>query len=99
MKLTNKQQEAMNAEIRKQIVENEEQYDMDYEATIAWVLHKYYNFDSLQLLMFRKLFQEETKRLRSGYIDGHVYPQRAALKALGYDVEALAKQDKTKGEN
>lgn len=94
VKLSKKQEEAMNAEIRKQIAANEEQYDMDYEATIAWVLHKYYGFTGLQLLIFRKLFQEETKRLRAGYVDGHVYPQRAALKELGYDVEALAKQDK-----
>lgn len=94
MKLTKKQQEVLNAEINKQIVENEAQYDMDYEAAIAWVLHKHYGFSCLQLLVFRKLFQEETKRLRAGYVDGHVYPQRAALKELGYDVEALAKQDK-----
>lgn len=92
-KLTKAEENAMFAEIDKQIVAREEQYDMDYDAAIAWVMHKYYGFDLLQLLTLRRILAEETHRLRGTFLARGTYAQRAALKELGYDVEDLAKQD------
>lgn len=92
-KLPKKQEQAMYDEIEKQVVEREKQYDMDYDAAIAWVLHKYYDFDALQLLIFRRLLADETKRLRGTVLAHGTYPQRAALRQIGYDVAKLAKQD------
>lgn len=87
------QEKAMYAEIHKQIVAREEQYDMDYDAAVAWVLHKHYGFDALQLMLFRKLLNDETRKLRGTFLAHGTYPQRAALREIGYDVEVLARQD------
>lgn len=80
-------------EIKRQCIEINNEYQEDLEYMVAWVLHARYGFGIKRLLKFRENFVEEFKRLVSFYEMDDVYPAKVKLKALGYDVEKLNKED------
>ena len=97
--LTAKQRKAMTQEIRSQIAENNKMYEVDYEAMILWVLHKYCGFGKKRLLDFREKFIKEAKLLKAHYeiYDDISYPAKVWLKEMGIDVEALSKEETENG--
>ena len=93
--MSNKQKKAMREEINRQIIFISEQYDIDYEAMVAFALHKCFGFGYKRLMHFRKTFIEEYKRLKLCYQMDDTYPARHLLKnILGYDVEQLLTEDR-----
>ena len=97
IRLSKKQKEAMDAEIERQLVEHtvkhEARYDADLEAMVAWVLWKHYGFTLRKLLNFRRFVIEEKNIMDAKYLMGDTYPAKHMLKDIGYDVDALQKQD------
>ena len=87
------QKRAMNQEMNRQITEKSEQWMVDAEAMMLFVLHKYNGFGKKRLLEFRANFIKEAKELMSCYEMDAVYPAKYKLKELGIDVLQLIKQE------
>ena len=93
LSLSNRQKRGLNIEMRRQAVELNKEYDLDFEAAWMWVMHDKYGYGLKRLLKLRKEVIAETKRMQSYFKMNDNYPQRYKLKEIGYDVEALDKLD------
>lgn len=91
--LSDKQKHMLGLEIRRQAVEANKEYDLDFEAAWMWVMHDKYGYGLKRLLKLRKEVITETKRMQKYFKMKDNYPQRYKLKEIGYDVEALDKLD------
>jgi len=97
---TSKQKKIFRDEIRKEVIDMTARYDIDFEAMIAWTLHKHFGFGLVRLLRFRKAFMDEYKELKQHYQMEGTYPARYLLKNnVGYDIEKIMKEDKENAED
>lgn len=62
------EQKAIDVEIKRQIVENDLQFDMDKEASILYMLHTQFGFGPKRLKKAWDMFYSETKKLREYYM-------------------------------
>lgn len=67
VQLNKAEQNAMDEEIRRQILEHDEQFSVDLDSTILYVLHEQFGFGKVRLKRFYKLFLERHKELREHY--------------------------------
>jgi len=65
--LTKNQQKAMKQEINKQIIEHDEAFAMDSDATILWVLHEYFGFGYKRLRRFWEVCFKSHAELKEYY--------------------------------
>lgn len=91
---------AMMEEINRQIVENDNQYSMDFDAAVLWTLHTVFGFGEKRLKKFLDCFSQEHQRLREHYQlspedDGWLY-LHMLKEHTGFDLEEWYKQ---RGEN
>lgn len=81
-------------QVNRQVIQTSAEYNLDLEAMIAWVLHKYFGFGMVRLLRFRTAFMKEWDELKERYKMDDAYPARWFLKnEVGYDVVQLLKED------
>lgn len=89
--MTSQQKKAMNDEINRQILEHDEMFAVDNDATVLWTLHTCFGFGKKRLRRFWEACLKEHARLREYYQmepddDGWLY--RYKLKQIGVDVQA-----------
>lgn len=89
VQLSKKEQEAMNKEINRQIIEREQQFFLDYDCMVLWTLHTQLGFGEKRLKKFYESFTEQHKELIDYYKcdDDSGKLCRHKLKDIGYDVE------------
>ena len=95
-RLSKSQREAMNREINRQILENDEKFAMDADASVLWTLHTVFGFGKKRL---RKFYEENLKmhnEMREYYefnTDDTFWLCRNKLKEYGIDIEKWYKED------
>jgi hypothetical protein len=94
----NKQEKKlMDGEIRKRCVEICNQYELDYDTMMIYILHFGYGFGLKRILEFHKTLVKERNELKEWYgadksqedSDIHFFAMRQKLKDKGIDVEAI----------
>lgn len=81
---------AMDAEIWKQILENDKKFEMDRESVILWTLHVRFGFGEKRLREFWETLYDESKKLREYYQMGPSddgYLARRNLRSIGIDMK------------
>lgn len=86
-------QEAMNKEIKRQILESEKKLELDMDCAILWALHTGFGFGKDRLEKFYRMFVQEHKRVRDLYEIDDTYPERMELLKLGVDVKKLQEEE------
>lgn len=89
-KLTNAQKEAMNLEIKKQLVEFNEKNELEMDAMILWILHEYFGFGPKRLREFYDIFGQSMDDLKDRYLMGDsdmAWLCTYKLKEYGIDLE------------
>ena len=66
-KFTNSQKKSMESEIRKQCVEQVEQYEYLIDTVILWVLHTHFGFGAKRLNRFYNAMFAERKAMQERY--------------------------------
>jgi len=61
------EQKAMDEEIRRQILEQDERFSIDLDSTILYVLHEQFGFGSVRLKRFYTLLIKRHQELREHY--------------------------------
>lgn len=97
-KPTAAENEAMLAEINRQILERDEEYWLNFDACILWTLHKHLGFGPKRLKQIFIAFNEDHEFLRSYYKvgddrGGNGFVARELLKRDGIDLEAWEKEE------
>lgn len=90
VQLSKAEQRALDAEIKKQIVEHDKQYDIDRESSILWMLHTEFGFGPKKLKRAWELMYSSGASLRKHYEmspDDDGWLCRKMLKETGCDVE------------
>lgn len=90
VQLSKAEQRALDAEIKKQIVEHDKQYDIDRESSILWMLHTEFDFGPKKLKRAWQLMYASGIKLREHYemsSDDDGWLCRKMLKEMGCDVE------------
>lgn len=90
------EQAAVNREIYKQLVENDERFDIDKEAAILCVLHTRCGYGKKKLRELWQAFYEETLKLRKRYElgpDDDGWLARENLLAIGVDLAAWYREE------
>lgn len=100
--MSSAQRKAMNDEINRQILEHDEAFSMDADATVLWTLHKCFGFGKKRLKRFWDYCFREHKRLRDYYElpsedDGWLY--KRLLKDIGVDIEEWYRKDGQDGKH
>ena len=96
-KLSKSQRDAMNREINRQILENDEKFAMDADASVLWTLHTVFGFGKKRL---RRFYEENLKmhnEMREFYqlnTDETFWLCRYKLKNYGIDIEEWYKEVK-----
>lgn len=85
-------QEAMNQEIRRQILEQQDRVELDMDAAVLWALYISCGFGPKRLKKFYHDFIRIWKDMRKQYEDEDSYAERIKLKKLGVDVEKLREE-------
>jgi len=93
--MTNAQRKAMDAEIRKRVLEVDEEWSIDADAVVLWTLHVCFGFGQKRLRRFWEACLKEHKRLREYYElppedSGWLY--RRKLQEIGVDVKGWYKE-------
>ena len=95
-KFTNKEQDAMNKEIRRQCADINEQYERDYETVIIWTLYNVLGIEEPEIIEFYKSMLKERERMKEFYRsdinpdDGiDIFAMRLKLKDKGIDVDKI----------
>ena len=88
--LSSRERKAMNEEIKKQILEHDENFAKDFDSMVLWTLHICFGFGKKRLKRFWDCFLKEHNNLRERYMlspedDGWLY--RYKLKDIGVDVD------------
>lgn len=65
--LTAAEKKALKKEINRQILENEKNYEMDFDAMTLWTLHVCFGFGKKRLKRFWNCFIKEHQRLHEHY--------------------------------
>lgn len=85
-------------EIKKQCVLICNQFEVDYDTVMIYILHYYYGFGLKRIKEFHKTLIKERAELKEFYQaddkdpDIHFYAMRQKLKADGIDVEAIREE-------
>lgn len=99
MRLTNKEQKALENEIKKQCVETTEKYELDIDTVTIWVLHTKFGFGIKRITEFYHEMFSERKKAQEFYKsendeDIAEFAMRYKLKQDGIDVEKLHRDNK-----
>ena len=89
--LNKAEQKALDQEIKRQIVEHDNRFDIDKESMILWMLHTEFGFGPKRLKRAWELFYSESQKLRDYYLldeGDEPWIARQKLKEIGCDVEA-----------
>ena len=96
IQLNKAEQKVLDAEINRQILENDLQFSIDNDSAILEMLHVHFGFGKKRLKKAWKLFFAEHKKLREYYQmepeDGGWLCRQRLLK-IGVDVEAWYKEE------
>ena len=90
------EQKILDAEITRQILENDRKFDMDKEASILWMLHVHFGFGPKRLKKAWELFYAESKALRDHYemdADDGGWLCMVKLREIGCDLEQWYKEE------
>lgn len=91
VQLNDKEQKVLDAEIAKQVVEMNRQFEIDQESSVLWMLREHFGFGPERLKRAWQLFYEGNKQLYQHYEMG---PEdggwlcRRKLLDIGCDIEA-----------
>ena len=92
-KLSKKQQEALDAEIKRQIAEKKNEFLMDMDAMILYSLHKNLGLGKKRLTEFFKTFIDEYEKFIDDYkIEGPWMAAYRLKETTGLDIEELHKE-------
>lgn len=94
--LTRKEQEAMDIEIRKQLVEQARQYENDFDACVLYQIHAQYGKQAKALRKFYEQWKVVHNELLRHYeMDKPDAPWlfMEKLKEIGVDIEAWNRED------
>lgn len=86
-------QKAMDEEIKRQILEQQDRIELDTDAAILWALHVSCGFGRAKLIKFYHDFLQVWREMRRQYEDEDAYAERYKLKQMGVDVEKLREED------
>lgn len=96
VEFTPKEQRAMDAEINRQIVEKDKEYQADIDAMFLYVLMSKYGWGKKRLREFWDAFNEEHKRLREHYLmddeGDNEWLAHEKLKSIDVDVRQWIKE-------
>lgn len=94
VQLNKAEQKAMNAEINRQIIENQKKFLLDYDCMVLWTLHTVFGFGEKRLKAFYKEFTKQHLELIDYYqCDGDSGKLcKFKLKQKGFDIESWAKE-------
>lgn len=84
---------AARQEIKRQILEAQNQYDDLSDALMLWTLHEECGFGKARLERFYKSFLRLNKELQSYYMTDSQFPASEKLKAIGVDLYNLRKEN------
>lgn len=87
--LTAKEQEALDAEVKKQIVKASEEYAHNLDTLVLYVLHSRFGFGEKRLKQFFDAFSEEHKSLVDYYemAGEDIWLAKKKLLDIGVDVD------------
>lgn len=85
-------QKAMEDEIKRQILEQQDRLELDIDAAILWTLHVSCGFGPKRLEKFYYDLIRIWKEMRRQYEDEDSYAERYKLKELGVNVEKLREE-------
>lgn len=87
--LTAKEQEALDTEVKKQIVKASEEYAHNLDVLVLYVLHTRFGFGKKRLKQFFNAFSEEHKSLIDYYEmgDDDIWLAKQKLLDIGVDVD------------
>ena len=90
--MTNAQKKALDQEIKKRVIELDDEWSKYADATVMWTLHVCFGFGKKRLLRFWEACFKENKRLKEYYElpaedSGWLYMRK--LKDIGIDIEEL----------
>lgn len=88
---TDGQRAAMNKEIRRQILENEENYTLGLGAVMLWALHEEFGFGKGRLLRLWRAFWRIYKEMREFFEMDSTLPIERKLNKIGIDMDELKK--------
>lgn len=94
--MTSAQRKAMNEEINRQILEHDEAFAMDSDATVLWILHTEFGFGAKRLRRFWNSYFKQHQELREYYqfdVDEVGQLCRYKLKQIGVDIEKWYKEN------
>lgn len=95
-KISNNQMKAMKREINRQIIEHDEAFAMDSDATVLWVLHEYFGFGYTRLRRFWEACFKSHAELKDRYqfnSEEVAWLCRVKLKSeVGIDIEEWYKE-------
>lgn len=94
VELTAKEQKAVDAEIKRQVIEDHQRFMNDFDYMILWVLYNRFDFDLQQLRMAYDLFRADNDALIKHYEmdDAGIYIARKEMNAIGCNVEQWNKE-------
>ena len=90
------EQKALDAEIARQCVEMDRQWELDRDSSILWMLHEQFGFGRKNLFKAWKLMYADSKKLQEYYEmgpDDGGWLCRRQLKAIGVDLEEWYKDE------
>lgn len=97
VEFTAAERKAMNLEINRQIIENDEKYKEDIDAMVLYVLMVHYGWKKKRLRKFWKAFITEHQALRDYYLmdapGDNEWLARRKLKQIGVDVHQWYEED------
>ena len=83
---------AARREIKRQILEAQNQYDDLSDALMLWTLHTEFGFGKDRLERFYRAFLAQNKELQKYYMTDSVFPANAKLEALGVDLKEMRRR-------
>jgi hypothetical protein len=89
VELSAKEQQAVDAEINRQLLERHRKFSDDVDYTIIKILHDHFGFGPSRLRRFYEYFIEENEALIEHYEmpDAGIYLARKEMNALGVNIE------------
>ena len=90
---TSQSKKAMNREINRQILEQEDKLIQGIDAVILWTLHSELGFGKERLERFYKAVIRNYKELCKYYEMDDTYPAEYNLRKIGVDLDRLRKEN------
>lgn len=95
VELTPKEQEAVNAEVNRQLVKRHKEFSDDVDYMICKILHDHFGFGVKRLRQFYDHFCEDNYALMQRYemSDAGTYIAREEMNAIGCNIEEWNKEE------